>query len=72
MCLPENTIRFEVLEDGTISINTGAFGAEVHQSADDFLDLLEEMTGGVRQVEKTREHVHPIAHKHSQQQQARH
>jgi hypothetical protein len=52
----KDLMKYEVLEDGTISIQTGGFGPEVHQSADDFLDALEDMIGGCRTTHKTKTH----------------
>lgn len=60
-----NIIRWEILEDGTISIQTGSFSPEVHASADEALALLEKLAGGQRTVTQTKsQHLH---HHHGQQ-----
>jgi len=55
-------IEYEILEDGTISIKTNKVSAVNHQSADDLLDMLEELTGGTREIKSLKEHVHTHEH----------
>ena len=42
----------EILEDGTISVQTSEISEKNHVSADQFLDDLEEAMGGVRKTEQ--------------------
>lgn len=54
----------EILADGTIKATAaGAFAPEVHQSADDFMALLEELAGG--KVETKPLHGHGKMHSHT-------
>jgi len=46
-----DTIQLEVLEDGTITIQTSDISQKNHLSADEFLDGIEEMMGGERKTE---------------------
>lgn len=44
-----DTIKIEILEDGTFSVETGDISEKNHYSADEFLDMIEELGGGERQ-----------------------
>lgn len=39
-------IKFEILEDGTLSVTTDEISGPNHMSADEFLNLVESLTGG--------------------------
>jgi hypothetical protein len=41
-----NTIKVEILEDGTISVTTDDLAGPNHRSADELLDQLADLTGG--------------------------
>lgn len=56
-------IRYEVLEDGTITIDTEGISGKNHLSADQMLEALAEMIGG--KVEVKHKHGHLAAHSHS-------
>ena len=43
-------LEIEILEDGTISVHTGRISAMHHTSAEEFLDLVEKLAGGVRET----------------------
>jgi hypothetical protein len=43
-----DVMEIEILEDGTISVKTDAVSGKNHHSADEFLDMIEELTGGKR------------------------
>ena len=57
-----DTIEFEILEDGTISVKTSAVSEKNHASADEILDLLEDYMGTKRKTRhlehKHKRHVH--------------
>lgn len=48
-------IKVVILEDGTISIKTSDISETNHYSADDLLNMIEDLSGGTRQIER-REH----------------
>jgi hypothetical protein len=52
MCGNQNRFDVSILEDGTVSIKTQGFSAEVHKSADDLLDMVADMVGGVKETKK--------------------
>jgi len=41
-------IKYEILDDGTISITTDAVSGQNHKSADELLDEIESVMGGQR------------------------
>jgi hypothetical protein len=43
-----DTMKIEIEEDGTISIQTSEISGKNHVSADEFVALIEEMGGGER------------------------
>lgn len=51
-----DTIAWEILEDGTLSVKTDAVSPANHFSADELLKELEDVCGGVRRTEKRKEH----------------
>ena len=57
-----DAIKYEILEDGTITIETDAVSGKNHQSADDMLKSLASMMGGDVDVKKKRGHVHSHSH----------
>ena len=61
----KNTFKIEVLEDGTISVDTEGFDAAVHKSADDFVKMLGELLGGPVTVKEKRSHAKSHTHTHS-------
>jgi len=44
-------IDIEILDDGTISMKTGAVSQKNHMSADEFMEAVHEMGGGERKTE---------------------
>lgn len=55
----QSQIKFEILEDGTISITTDDLAGPNHHSADELLKQLGETLGGTVDVKKrNRFHVH--------------
>lgn len=57
-----DTIKWEILEDGTISVTTDAISGENHKSADELLESLADMVGGSVEVKKRKGHVHRHVH----------
>lgn len=57
-----NQFKIEILEDGTISVDTEGFDATVHKSADDFVKYLGEMMGGAVVVKEKRSHAKSHLH----------
>jgi len=57
-------IKWEILEDGTISTSTDAISGTNHQSADDLLKHLHEMAGGDIVIKQRKGHTHTHTHKH--------
>ena len=45
-----DTIKIEILEDGTFSVETGSIREKNHYSADEFLEMIEDLAGGERQT----------------------
>lgn len=58
-----DTLRINILADGTIRTETDAISAANHQSAEDFLKGVTFATGGEAQRTR-RSHVHAHAHAH--------
>ena len=65
-----DTLQIRIEEDGTITTVTGKMSAEVHQTAEEFLNEVHRLAGG----ERTHEHlahqhqtVHVHNHNHEQQ-----
>ena len=50
-----DNIEIEVLEDGSLKVQTSAISDKNHINADDLMDLLEDMLGG-EVVKEKREH----------------
>jgi hypothetical protein len=57
-----DTIHYEILEDGTISITTDAISGQNHQSADELLESLADLLGGEVKIDKRKGHVHQHRH----------
>jgi hypothetical protein len=60
-------IKMEILEDGTITCETDGVSGKNHKSADEFLKMIEDMTGGGRETKKrkhTHKHKHGVPHHH--------
>ena len=53
-----DTIRWEILEDGTVSITTDGISGTNHKSADELLESLADMIGGDVVIEKRKGHVY--------------
>ena len=51
-----------ILDDGTISIQTGNLAGEHHASADEFIRMVHELAGGARETKGTKEHHHEHHH----------
>jgi len=62
-------MQLTILEDGTISIQTGNMAGEHHASADEFIKLVQQLAGGARDTKSTREHHH---HHHGQEEHHHH
>lgn len=55
----QDTIQFEILEDGTITVTTDQVSGTNHMSADQLLKQLESMLGGpATRKRRNRFHVH--------------
>ena len=57
----KDVIRYEVLEDGTISIETDRVSGVNHVSADEMLAQLDAVMGGTRKTRKREGHEHKHA-----------
>jgi hypothetical protein len=61
-------IKIEILEDGTLSIETEGISTKNHMSADEFLKAIEKLSGGERTTkhkEKHATHTHgTLIHSH--------
>jgi hypothetical protein len=61
-------IKIEILEDGTLSIETDSISGKNHMNADEFLKAIEKLSGGERttkQKEKHATHTHGnLIHQH--------
>ena len=53
-------MKMEILDDGTITVETDGVSGKNHKSADEFLKMLEDMTGGGRETKKRKKN-----HKHN-------
>jgi len=60
----KNQFNIEILEDGTISVDSDSFDPQVHKSADDFVRYLGEMMGGQVTVKEKRSHAKHHHHSH--------
>lgn len=45
-----DTIKIEILDDGTISVQTSEISPKNHVSADEFLSMIEDLGGGERKT----------------------
>jgi len=43
-----DTMKIEILDDGTFSVQTDEVSEKNHYSADEFLSMIEDMAGGTR------------------------
>jgi hypothetical protein len=63
--MKDSEIKFEILEDGTVTIDTDDLSGPNHVSADQLLKDLAEMLGGAVTVKhKDKLHVHSHRHAH--------
>ena len=53
-----DVMNIEVLEDGTIKITTDSISPANHANADEFMELVGELGGGVPVMTKTKEEHH--------------
>jgi len=59
-------MEMEILEDGTITVKTDGVSGKNHKSADEFLKMMEDLTGGGRETKKrVRKHKHKHVAPHS-------
>jgi hypothetical protein len=59
-----DSIQYEILEDGTISVTTDGISGTNHKSADELLEGLADLLGGPVKIKKRKGHVH--VHRRSQ------
>ena len=57
-----DAIKWKILEDGTVSIETDQISGENHLSADELLESLADMLGGSVKIEERKGHVHRHRH----------
>jgi len=62
-----DSIKWKILEDGTVSIETDAISGENHLSADELLESLAGMLGGPVEIEERKGHAHKHRHTHQKQ-----
>jgi len=60
-------IKWEILEDGTVSIETDQISGQNHLSADELLESLADMLGGPVKIKERKGHIHK--HRHAQHEQ---
>jgi len=60
---------FEILEDGTVKVNTDKISDKNHANADDVLELLEDILGSTRKTEQKEGHTHTHHHHHGKKHQ---
>jgi hypothetical protein len=58
----KNQFNIQILEDGTISVDSGSFDPTVHKSADDFVKYLGELMGGQITVREKKSHAKTHIH----------
>ena len=58
-------IRYEILEDGTLSVETDQISGKNHMSADELLASIQRALGGKTDIREKQGHVHAHAHGHS-------
>ena len=61
----KNQFKIDILEDGTISVDSDSFDPTVHKSADEFVKMLGEMMGGTVTVKEKRSHAKAHSHGHT-------
>ena len=66
--MQEDILTIEILADGTIKVTTDQISPANHLSADQFLKLISELTGGETTITKNRRaHTHHHEHEHVKQ-----
>lgn len=63
-----NRMQITIEEDGTITVNTEGFSAEVHEDAEGFIDMIESLAGGERNTTKLKRNYVPLgkaSHNHT-------
>lgn len=55
-----DTMKIKILEDGTIQIETSSISGKNHLSADEFLEMIEDLGGGER-ITKQKPKSHSMA-----------
>lgn len=55
-----DTMNIKILDDGTIQIETSSISGKSHLSADEFIDMIEDLAGGDR-ITKKKEHSHSMS-----------
>jgi len=61
----KNQFNIEILDDGTISVDSDSFDPQVHKSADEFVSYLSKMMGGKVVVKEKRTHAKHRHHNHT-------
>lgn len=64
-----DTMRINILADGTIKTETDAISAPNHQSAEAFLADVTKLTGGAMERKRRGNHQHHHHHGHAQEKQ---
>lgn len=62
--LNQDKIRVEILEDGTIRVETDRVSMPNHASAEEFLRLMAELANGGHQDRISKGHTHNQSHNH--------
>jgi hypothetical protein len=55
-------IKWQIEEDGTITVTTDGVSGENHLSADQLLDEIERLSGNRRETKARKKHVHRHVH----------
>jgi len=60
----KNQFKIEILEDGTISVETESFDPQVHAQADELVRHLGKLMGGKVEIREKRSHAKQHSHGH--------
>ncbi len=64
--MPDDTLKIEILDDGTIKVTSDVVSAANHASADKFVTFLARLAGGATTITKRSKHTHSHAHEHAE------
>ncbi len=66
--MPQDEMKIEILEDGTIKVSTSKVSAANHMNADKFIAEMQRLCGGTTSKEKIgHAHHHQHTHEHAKE-----